>query len=414
MLSPMRRLGLPGWILLAMLAGIVIGAAWPHTGIALQPLEVIFLRLIKVIVGPLIFATLVSGIAGHGDMRGVGRIGLKAIIYFEVATTLALVLGLAAAHLFHPGRGVALAPATGVEASVSPAAPVSLMDNLILHAVPQSFADALARGEVLQVVVFSLLLGLAIIAAGESGKPLLRFCQSLAQVMFRFTNMVMWFAPLGVLGALAAGVGREGVGVLWPLLRLVGTLYLTLVLFLTVLVCAVMLLFRIPARRFLLAVREPVMIAFSTASSEAALPRAIEEMETLGVSARIAGFVIPAGYSFNLDGSTLYLSLAALFIAQLAGLHLGLERELLLMLTLMLTSKGVAGVARGAIVVLAGAAGTFGLPLAGVALVLGVDQFLDMGRTAVNVFGNCLAAAAVARWEGESLDVRGMARVAHD
>lgn len=398
-------MGLAGWILATMAAGVVIGAVWPHAGMALEPLEVIFLRLIKVIVGPLIFATLVSGIAGHGDMRGVGRIGLKAIVYFEVASTVALLLGLVAAHLFQPGRGAALF-AGATAASGVPAAPahLSLLDTLIVHTIPQSFADALARGEVLQVVVFSLLFGLALIASGERGKPLLEFCQSLAQVMFRFTNMVMWFAPLGVLGALAAGVGREGLGVLLPLLRLVGTLYLTLVIFLVLLVAVVSLLFRIPLRRFLLAVREPVMIAFSTASSEAALPRAIEEMESLGVSSRVAGFVIPTGYSFNLDGTALYLTLASIFLAQAYSIHLSLGHELFLLLTLMLTSKGVAGVARAAIVVLAGAVGSFGLPVAGVALLLGVDQFMDMGRTAVNVFGNCLAAAAVARWEGETLE----------
>lgn len=403
----MRRPSLTSWILIALVLGVAIGALWPQLGIALDPLEVIFLRLIKMIVGPLIFATLVVGIAGHGELRGLGRVAWKSIVFFEVMTTFALVIGLAAANWIQPGRGASLGTAATV-ASVPATAHESLMQSLILHTFPQSFAQALANGEVLQVVIFSVLFAIAMVVAGTGeGQPaniLLRFCDGLAQVMYKLTAIVMWSAPFGVLGAVAASIGREGLGVLVPLLELVATLYGALVVFVVLILGGALLLFRVPLRRFWEAVREPTLLGFSTSSSEAALPIALENMEAMGVSRRVVGFVIPTGYSFNLTGSTLYLSLAALFIAQAAHLPMSLGQQLFMLLTLMLTSKGVAGVSRAAIVVLAATAATFNLPLAGVALLLGVDQFLDMGRTAVNVLGNCLAAAAVARWEGESLE----------
>jgi len=402
----MRRISLTSWILIALVLGVAIGAVWPHLGIALDPLEVIFLRLIKMIVGPLIFATLVVGIAGHGDLGGLGRVAWKAIVFFEVVTTLALVVGLVAVNWVKPGLGAHLGTAPGA-AAVSGAAPTPLLQSLIVHTVPQSFAQALANGEVLQVVVFSVLFAIAMVVAGAGeGQPahlLLVFCEGLSRTMFKLTAIVMWTAPLGVLGAVAASIGRQGLSVLWPLLELVITLYAALVVFVVVVLGGALVLFRIPPRRFWQAVKEPTLLGFSTSSSEAALPIALENMEAMGVSRRIVGFVIPTGYSFNLTGSTLYLSLAAVFIAQAAGMHLTLGQQIFMLLTLMLTSKGVAGVSRAAIVVLAATAATFSLPLAGVALLLGVDQFLDMGRTAVNVLGNCLAAAVVARWEGEPL-----------
>lgn len=401
----MKRPSLTTWIFLGLILGVAIGAFWPHLGVALDPLEVIFLRLIKLIVGPLIFATLVVGIAGHGDLKGLGRVAIKAIVFFEVVTTFALILGLAAVNWAQPGNGAALQ--AGGQTALGAAAPQPLLQSLILHTFPQSFAQALANGEVLQVVVFSVLFAIAMVMAGVTeGRPahlLLRFCEGLAQTMFKLTEIVMWTAPLGVLGAVAASIGRQGLGVLWPLVKLVATLYGALIVFVVVILGGTIVLFRIPLGRFWTAVKEPVLIAFSTSSSEAALPSALENMEAMGISRRIVGFVIPTGYSFNLTGSTLYLSLAALFIAQAANMHLGLGQQLFMLLTLMLTSKGVAGVSRAAIVVLAATAATFGLPLAGVALLLGVDQFLDMGRTAVNVLGNCLAAAVVARWEGEGM-----------
>src|SRR6185312_7585100 len=403
----LRRISLTSWIFIALVAGVVIGAMWPHFGVALDPLEVIFLRLIKMIVGPLIFATLVVGIAGHGDLKGLGRVAVKAIVFFEVVTTFALILGLLAVNWVRPGAGASLGAAQAGADLASTPAHQSLMQSLILHTFPQSFAQALANGEVLQVVVFSVLFAIALVLAGTGeGRPahtVLRFCEGLMQIMFKLTEIVMWTAPFGVLGAVAASIGHEGLGVLLPLAKLVATLYGALVIFVVVIFGAAILLFRIPLGRFWAAVKEPTLIAFSTSSSEAALPSALENMEAMGVSRRIVGFVIPTGYSFNLTGSTLYLSLAAMFIAQAAQMHLNLGQQVFMLLTLMLTSKGVAGVSRAAIVVLAATAATFGLPLSGVALLLGVDQFLDMGRTAVNVIGNCLAAAVVARWEHEPL-----------
>jgi proton glutamate symport protein len=413
-----RRFGLAGWIVVAMIAGTIMGLAWPHAAIRMAPLETIFLRLIRSVVGPLIFATLVAGIAAHRDLKQVGRIALKALIFFEAVTTLALFAGVWAAQVSRPGTPPSAAQVSGANpaggrrarpvgaAGIEPAGiPKSgLLDNLLLHAVPQSFAEALADGETLQVVVFSVLFGLALALTPERvGSPLLAVIEALAQVMFRLTNLVMWVAPLGVFGALASAIGAHGLGVLLPLGRLVAALYVTLAIFILVVFGGLVVLARIPARRFIAAVREPVLIAFSTASSEAALPAALENVEALGVPVRICGFVIPTGYSFNLVGSTLYLALAAMFLAQSAGQSLGFARQLAIVGTLALTSKGVAGVARAAIVILAASAGTLGLPLAGIGLLLAVDQFMDMGRSGVNVLGNCLAAAVVTRWEGVRL-----------
>ncbi|MGH9487969.1 MAG: dicarboxylate/amino acid:cation symporter [Terriglobales bacterium] len=405
----MRRLTLTHWIFIALVAGVIIGAAWPHLGMALSPLEVIFLRLIKMIVGPLIFATLVVGIAGHGDLKGLGRVAVKAIVFFEVVTTCALVLGLLAVNWIRPGAGATLVHGAGAGATLGAhAAHPGLLSSLILHTFPQSFAQALANGEVLQVVVFSVLFAIAMVMAGAGeGQParaVLRFCEGLMKIMFKLTEIVMWTAPFGVLGAVAASIGKQGLGVLLPLAELVGTLYGALAVFLVLIFGSVIVIFRVPLARFWDAIKEPTLLGFSTSSSEAALPSALENMEAMGISRRIVGFVIPTGYSFNLTGTTLYLSLAAIFIAQAAHMHMSLGQQLFMLLTLMLTSKGVAGVSRAAIVVLAATAATFGLPLAGVALLLGVDQFMDMGRTAVNVIGNCLAAAVVARWEGQSLE----------
>lgn len=401
----MRRVSLPAWIAIALVVGVLLGALAPAFAIRLQPLATIFLRLIKAVVGPLIFATLVVGIAGHQDARRLGRVSWKALVFFEVVTTCALLLGLLAVNWAQPGRGAALAAAPA--ATAAPAAPAGIVDNLIAHAVPQSFAQALAEGEVLQVAVFSVLFAFAMLAAGVGpGEPahvLLRFCEALARVMFRLTDIVMWTAPFGVLGAVAASIGHQGLRVLWPLLQLLGTLYGALIVLVVVVFGGALLLFRVPATPFIDACREPVLIGFSTASSEAALPSAMERMESIGIDKEIVGFVIPAGYTFNLTGTALYLSVAALFIAQAAGMHLSLGAQMVMMLTLMVTSKGVAGVSRAAIVVLAATAAQFHLPAAGVALLLGVDQFMDMGRTAVNVLGNCLAAAVVASWEGDSL-----------
>ena len=387
------------------LAGIALGVLWPSVAVALHPLADLFLRLVKMIVAPLIFTTLVAGIAGTGDLRTTGRMGLKALIYFEVATTFALAVGLLAVNLWQPGRGMSGAlPVTADGAALSQQALGGW--DLALHAVPTSVVDAMARGDMLQVVVFATFFGGALATMGTRARVLTEMLDVAAHAMFRVTDAVMLAAPVGVCAAIASTVGGKGVAVLISLGRLVGVTYAALVLFLLVVVVVVTRLVGVPLRRFVAAVREPAVIAFSTASSEAALPKAMTAMISLGVPERVVAFVLPAGYSFNLDGSTLYLSVCSVFVAQMAGVALTPGQQLLMMLTLMLASKGVAGVPRGALVVLAGLLAQFHLPLEAVAVLLGIDQVLDMGRTAVNVVGNCLASVVVARWEGV-LDLEG-------
>ncbi len=393
------RRTLTAWIFIAMLLGAAIGHDFPNAATHLQVLALIFLRLIKTIIAPLIFGTLVVGIAGHSNLRQVGRLGLRSIIYFEIVTTIAIFLGLAAINISKAGAGVQLPPSTGAESA--PVTKLSAQDT-ILHIFPENIAKSVADGAVLEVVVFSLLFAVALAMIGEpKRRPMLAFCESLSEVMFKFTNLVMYMAPLGVGGAVAYTVGHTGFGVLASLLKLLLTLYAALAVFVLGVLLPIALIFRVPLRRFLEAVAEPVTIAFGTSSSEAALPRAMEAMEAIGVPRQIVAFVIPTGYSFNLDGSSLYLSVAAIFVAQVSGMHLSLGQQLLIMLTLMVTSKGVAGVSRAALVILLATASSTGLPTEPVFLLLGVDQLLDMGRTAVNVLGNCLASVVMAKWEGE-------------
>lgn len=391
--------GLTTQIFIGLILGIVLGATVPDVAVAIKPVADAFLRMIKMIIAPLLFSTLVVGIAGTGDIKSMGRIGLNALIYFEVATTIALVLGLALVNWFEPGAGVTVS-ATATADVAAMAQRQQTATDVFLHLFPTSVIDAMARGDILQVVVFASFFGVALAAVGEKGRPVFEVLESVAQVMFRFTAYVMMFAPLGVMAAMAATVGGRGLGILLTLGKLVGVMYLGLVIFLFVVIGGVALLIRVPFFTFLRAIREPFLIAFTTASSEAALPKALEVMAKFGVPRNIVGFVLPTGYSFNLDGTTLYLSVASVFVAQLAGIEMSWGQQLMMMLTLMLTSKGVAGVPRGALVVLTAALGPFGLPLEGAAILLGIDQILDMGRTAVNVTGNCLATAVVARWEG--------------
>ncbi len=387
-------------IVVGLLAGIVVGAAWPHAGVAVKPVADAFLRLIKMIIAPLLFSTLVVGVAGAGDLKSMGRIGLKAIVYFEVATTIALVIGLELVNVFKPGAGLAVPLAGDTTAVAAFARTQQSAWDMFLHLFPTSVVDAMAKGDILQVVVFSLFFGAALSAMGAHGKPVVAVLDSLAHVMFKVTAYVMMFAPVGVFAAIAATVGGRGVAILVTLGKLIALMYAGLIIFVAVVLFGVSWLIGVSFLRFVRAIREPFLIAFTTASSEAALPKAMEVMERFGVPNRIVAFVVPLGYSFNLDGTTLYLSLASVFVAQLAGVQMSLGQQLVMMLTLMLASKGVAGIPRGALVVLAATLTQFSLPLEGAAILLGIDQIMDMGRTGVNVMGNCIAAAVVARWEG--------------
>ena len=398
--SGLRGRSLTFWIFVAMLAGFELGIDRPQLAAHLRVFGDIFLRLIKVIVAPLIFATLVTGIAAHGNLKKVGRIGLKSLIYFEGVTTFALILGIAAINLTQAGAGVNL-PASPAEQAAAPTAALR-WDDFLLHVFPENIAKAIAENQILQVAVFAVLFGIALTLVPETQrKPMLDFAESLAQTMFKFTNIVMYYAPVGVGAAMAYTVGHMGTSVLLPLARLVLTAYGALLGFIALILVPVALLARVPIARFVTFVAEPATIAFATSTSEAALPRALEQMEAFGVPREIASFVIPAGYSFNLDGSTLYLALASIFIAQVAGMHLTLPQQILMVLTLMLTSKGIAGVPRAVPVVLLATAATFHLPTEPIFIILGVDAIIDMARTSVNVIGNCLASAVIARWEGE-------------
>jgi proton glutamate symport protein len=395
----LRHRTLTTWILIAMVLGVELGHDFPHQAVQLQVLSQIFLRMVKTIIAPLLFATLVVGIAGHPDLKQVGRMGIKALVYFEIITTLALFVGLAAINLSQAGRGVHLPAATN--AGLAPIEHQSATD-IILHVFPENIAKSIAEGQILQVVVFAVVFGCALgLVPEKRRRPLLAVIEGLAETMFKFTNIVMYFAPVAVGAAVAYTVGHMGLGILLNLLKLLATLYAAIAAFILLVLLPVALLIRLPLRRFIAAVAEPVTIAFATTSSEAALPRAMEAMEAIGVPRRIVAFVMPTGYSFNLDGTSIYLSLAAIFVAQVAGIRLPFGQQLLLVFTLMVTSKGVAGVPRAALVILLGTLGSFNLPSEPVFILLGIDALMDMGRTALNVLGNCLATNVIARWEGE-------------
>ena len=386
----------------AIVAGAIFGHLYPNAATELRILSTIFIRLIRTIVAPLLFATLVVGIASHGDLKQVGRMGVKALVYFEVVTTLALFIGWAAISISRAGVGITLPPPPPGEQAAAPAA--QSWQDIVLHIFPENIAKAVADGEVLQVVVFSVIFGAALALVPEPRRrPMITFVEALAETMFKFTNIVMLFAPIGVGAAIAYTVGHLGVGVLVNLIKLLATMYAAVIVFILGVLLPVALVAGVPIRRFIAAAAEPTSIAFATASSEAALPRAMENMEAFGVPRRIVAFVIPTGYSFNLDGSTLYLSLAAMFVAQAAGIQMSIGQQFLLLLTLMVTSKGVAGVPRAALVILLGTVSSFNLPAEPVFIILGIDALMDMARTATNVLGNCLATVVIARWEGESI-----------
>jgi proton glutamate symport protein len=396
-----KKPSLTSWIFIALVLGILIGVFFPEFAKDLAPISNIFLRLIKSIVGPLLFGTLVYGIASAGELKTMGRIGLKAITYFEIATTLALLIGLLVVNVMRPGVGMRLTGKSGAAQTVL-AKPASL-SQILEHAIPSNIFESLAQNDVLQMVVFFFLFGAACAAIGPKALPVVNFAGSLAEIMFRYTKYVMYLAPLGVGAAIAVTIGSKGIGVLFGLGKLIGALYLAQALCVLLVLGSSLLIAGVPIGRFWQAARQPFLIAFSTASSEAALPLALENMERFGVPKHIVGFVLPTGYTFNLTGSTLYLSLASVFIAQAADVHMSLGTQISMMLTLMLMSKGTAGVPRAALVILAGTLGTFQLPQEGITLILGVDALMDMCRTSVNVLGNCVATAVVARWEGMPL-----------
>ena len=395
----LKKRSLTAWILISMVIGAEIGHDYPEIGMKLQVLSKVFLKLIKTIVAPLLFATLVYGIAGHSDLKQVGRMGWKSIVYFEVVTTIALFIGLAAINISKAGVGINLPAGVQVEL---PEVPPQTLNDIILHVFPENIAKSIAEGQILQIVIFSIIFGIALAMVREDKRmPMLKAAESLSEVMFKFTNIVMYFAPIGVGAAIAYTVGHMGLGILVNLFHLLVTLYIALIVFLLGVLLPIALIAGVPLRKFLQAIAGPVSIAFATTSSEAALPRAMENMEKLGVPRKIVAFVMPTGYSFNLDGTTLYLSLASIFVAQAAGIHLTLGQQLLIVFTLMLTSKGVAGVPRASLVILLGTASSFGLPVWPIFIILGIDELMDMARTSVNVIGNCLATIVIAKWEKE-------------
>lgn len=402
----MKHSKLTALIFIALILGVAVGHFAPDFAVRMRPFAEIFLRMVKMIIAPLLFATLVVGISGHDDAKSLGKIGLKTIIYFEIVTTLALIIGLTMANLFKPGVGfvtgtsphaihmqeVGLMAATNAHTSVS---------QMVTDIFPTSIIDSMAQGNLLQIVVFSIFFALAICAVGKKAQPVLDVLNSVSQIMFKFTEYVMYFAPLGIFGAIAATVGANGLTVLKSYFKVIGALYAALAVFVLLVLIIACKIVKISFRNLLRALQEPALLAFTTASSEAAFPKAMEIMERFGVPKKIVGFVMPTGYTFNLDGSTLYLAMGVIFSSQIVGIHLDINQQIIIMLALMLTSKGVAGVPRVSLIVLAGTLASFNIPILGVAILLGIDQILDMGRTTVNLVGNCVATVVIARWEKE-------------
>lgn len=400
----MKNHALSIWILIALVAGIVVGAVAPDFAVKMHPLATIFLRMVKMIIAPLLFATLVVGIAGHGDVKKVGRVGLKTILYFEIVTTIALFIGLGVANFTNPGLG------SFKPISIPNIDEITQMSSMVhQHSFsafftgmfPTSIVQSMADGNLLQIVVFSIFFALAICTIGQKAKPVMDLLNSVCQIMFKFTEFVMLFAPVGIFGAISYTIGSNGLIVLKNYAKIIGSLYFALFIFVVLVLFIACKIVGISLRALLRAIEEPALLAFSTASSEAALPKAMEIMEKFGVPKSIVGFVMPTGYTFNLDGSTLYLAIAVIFCSQIAGVNMCIEQQLIVMFALMVTSKGIAGVPRVALIVLAGTLTSFHIPIVGIAVLLGIDQLLDMGRTTVNLIGNCVATVVIARWENE-------------
>lgn len=391
-------------IFIALILGIIFGCVAPDWAVKMQPFATIFLRMVKMIIAPLLFATLVVGIAGHGDVKQLSKIGIKTIIYFEVVTTLALFIGLVAGNVFKPGVGFNLDVTAG---NLKAAGLMAATDahtsihEMIINIFPTSIVDAMATGNLLQIVVFSIVFALAICTVGKAAEPVLDILKSLSKIMFKFTEYVMYFAPIGIFGAISYTIGTNGIKVLGGYFKVIFSLYAALAIFVVLVLIIACKIAKISFRALIRTLEEPALLAFTTASSEAAFPKAIEIMENFGVPKNIVGFVMPTGYTFNLDGSTLYLAIGVMFSAQIAGIHLSIEQQIIIMIALMLTSKGVAGVPRVSLIVLAGTLASFDIPIIGVAILLGIDHILDMGRTTVNLVGNCIATVVIARWENQ-------------
>ncbi|SIO11250.1 dicarboxylate/amino acid:cation symporter [Chitinophaga niabensis] len=395
-----KKRSLTTWILVSMVVGAEVGHDWPGVAVNFQVMSKIFLSMIKTIIAPLLFGTLVVGIAGHSDIKQVGRMGWKSLLYFEIVTTIALFIGLAAINISQAGVGINMPP-NALHEKLPETKPQNWQD-VVLHVFPENIAKSIYHGDILPIVVFSVIFGISLLLVKEKFRgPMLSFCESLSEVMFKFTNIVMYYAPIGVGAAIAFTVGHGGLAVLGNLLQLLATLYVALLAFMLIVFVPVALIIKLPIGRFIREISEPVSIAFATTSSESALPKAMEAMERMGVPRKVIAFVMPTGYSFNLDGSTLYLALASIFVAQAAGHPLSWGQQILMVFTLMLTSKGVAGVPRATLVIILGTVHSFDLPTWPVFLILGIDELMDMARTSVNVIGNCLATAVIGRWEGE-------------
>jgi len=400
----LKNTALTLWIFIALIAGIIIGAIAPDFAVRMHPLATIFLKMVKMIIAPLLFATLVVGIAGHGDVKKVGRVGVKTILYFEIVTIIALFIGLGVANFTNPGLGIhnaANMPNLDEISQMSSAMQHHSFSEFFISMVPTSVIQSMAEGNLLQIVVFSIFFALAICTIGKKAKPVMDLLNSVCQIMFKFTEFVMLFAPIGIFGAISYTVGSNGISVLKNYAKIIGSLYFALIVFVAIVLFVACKIVKISLRALIEAVEEPAILAFTTASSEAALPKAMEIMEKFGVPKSIVGFVMPTGYTFNLDGSTLYLAIAVIFCTQMAGVNLAFEQQLIIMFALMVTSKGIAGVPRAALIVLAGTLTSFQIPIIGVAILLGIDQLLDMGRTTVNLIGNCVATVVIARWENE-------------
>ena len=403
MWKSVRKLTLTHWIVLGLIAGFLIGCFLPAVGSQLKPFRSLFLNGVKCIIAPLIFSTIVTGIASAGSFKQLGVMGLRTLVYFEFVTTLALGFGLLTVNWLRPGDGVHVLPQTAESLVGIGTHKVLTAATFIEHLLPSNVADAVVRGDVLQIVILSLIFAFALLSVGEKAKPVLDLCESLAQIMFKFTGYIMMLAPIGVGAALATSLSEHGFQVMYPMMRLVGTLYLALVCFVLCVFVPIILYFRIPLVQFFATVKDSIILAFATSSSESAYPKAMDALGKFGVPSRISSFVLSMGYSFNLDGSTLYLAIASVFIAQASGIELSVGTQLAMMASLMLTTKGVAAVPRASIVVLSGTLTAFGIPLEGIVLIMAVDTFMDMARTAVNLLGNCLAATVVARMEGVAL-----------